>query len=148
MLVSGMGNFRKSSYTKNEYWDGRHRFEHWYRDNSVYFITSKTREGVPMFDSERAKAIFTNRFEFYSQKHGFVPWVWSLLNNHYHMLGYLKSGENLGELMRQLHGSVAMMVIKATGVRHVPFCDRTRTKIISMVASEMCCRLGARTGTR
>ncbi len=32
---------RKSSATRNKYFDGKHRFEHWYRDNQVYFITSR-----------------------------------------------------------------------------------------------------------
>lgn len=53
-----MGNFRKSSYTKNEHFDGRHRFEHWYRDNSVYFITSKVREGALLFATERDQDYF------------------------------------------------------------------------------------------
>ena len=116
-----MGRFRKSSYTNNEFFQGRHRFEHWYRDNTVYFITSRTRDGYAAFESEGAKAVFWDRFLFYTSLLGFVPWVTSLLNNHYHTLGYLRVGENLGELMRKLHGSVAWMVMKETGVRHVPF---------------------------
>ncbi|MEO6436473.1 MAG: hypothetical protein ABIP55_12040 [Tepidisphaeraceae bacterium] len=40
-------SFRKSSHSKAESWDGQHRFEHWYRDNTVYFITSKVRDGAP-----------------------------------------------------------------------------------------------------
>ena len=32
---------------------------------------------------------------------GFFPWVTSLLNNHYHTLGYLRVGENLGPMMQR-----------------------------------------------
>jgi hypothetical protein len=112
---------RKSSATSNEFYDGQHRFEHWYRDNTVYFITSKCRDGVAMFESEAAKNIFWDRFEYYTKLHRFVPWVATVMNNHYHFEGYLKHGEDLGEMMRKLHGSVAWMVMKETGIKHVPF---------------------------
>ena len=116
-----MSKFRTSSHTKNEFWDGEHRFEHWYRDNTVYFITSKVREGFHAFAEEQAKLIFWDRFHHYTKLHGFVPWVTSLLDNHYHTLGYLKDGSQLGEMMRKLHGSVAWLVMKQIDVRHVPF---------------------------
>lgn len=112
---------RKSSATSHEFFEGRHRFEHWYRNNSVYFLTSKVRDGYHAFKSEEAKAIFWDRFTHYTSLHGFVPWVTTCLDNHYHSLGYLKDGEQLGEMMRKLHGSVAWLVMKANGVRHVPF---------------------------
>ena len=85
-----MARFRKSSYTQNEFFDDKHRYEHWYRDNTCYFITSKVREGLHLFASEEAKAVFWDRFDFYTQKYGFVPWIATLLDNHYHFEGYLK----------------------------------------------------------
>jgi hypothetical protein len=78
-----MGHFRKSSYTQNEFFDGKHRFEHWYRDNTVYFITSRCRDRFPAFDSEDAKLIFWDRFTHLPARFGFVPFVTTLLNNHY-----------------------------------------------------------------
>ena len=68
-----MGKFRKSSYTSHEFFDGQHRFEHWYRDNTVYFITTKVRDGYRAFDSDRAKEIFFERFEYYTKLHGSLP---------------------------------------------------------------------------
>src|SRR4051812_3562258 len=116
-----MGRFRKSSYTKKEFFEGKHRFEHWYRDNTVYFITARCRDGVAAFTSEEAKQIFWNRFEHYCKQYGFVPWVTSLLHNHYHTLGYLKVGENLGPFMQHVHGSVAKLVNGLLPERLVPF---------------------------
>jgi hypothetical protein len=116
-----MGHFRKGSYTNHEFFEGQHRFEHWYRDNTVYFITSKVRDGFYAFQTEKAKAIFWDRFVYYTALHGFVPWVTTLLGNHYHTLGYLLKGEELGEMMRKLHGSVAWLTMKEIDVRHVPF---------------------------
>ena len=100
----------KSSHKKEEYFGTQHRFEHWYRDNTVYFITSRCRDQYPAFASENAKSIFWDRFTHYTTRYSFVPFVTSLLDNHYHTMGYLKRGENLGPLMQKLHGSVAKLV--------------------------------------
>ena len=35
--------FRKSSATARESHNGHHRYEHWYLDNQVYFITALPR---------------------------------------------------------------------------------------------------------
>lgn len=49
----------KTSRNRNEHApSGRHRFEHWLRDNQVYFITSATRGHHPAFATEDAKVIF------------------------------------------------------------------------------------------
>jgi hypothetical protein len=83
-----MGRFRKSSATSHEFFDGHHRFEHWYRDNTLYFITSRTRDGFAAFEGEAAaKVIFWDRFDFYTKMHGFTPCVTTILNNHYHTVG-------------------------------------------------------------
>ena len=100
---------------------GHHRFEHWRRDNQVYFITSVVREHAPAFATEQAKAVFWRQFEKYTTEFGFMPWVVSLLNNHDHTLGYLKLGENLPLMMQRIHGSVAKLANDLLDVRIVPF---------------------------
>ncbi len=89
---------------------GAHRFEHWCVDNQVYFITARCRDQYPAFASEQAKAVFWNRFEHYTREFAFEPWITSLLDNHYHALGFLREGEALKTLMQRLHGSVAKLV--------------------------------------
>jgi hypothetical protein len=113
--------FRKSSSTIQETFNGRHRYEHWYLDNQVYFITARCRDRFPAFATEAAKVIFWDRFNHYTVKYGFVPWVTSLLDNHYHTLGYLRVGESLGPMMQRLHGSVAKLVNDLLPERRVPF---------------------------
>lgn len=105
-----MRRFRKSSGSSVEYFKGQHCYEHWYLDNQVYFITARCRDKFPAFDSERAKTIFWDRFVHYTTQYGSVPFVTSLLNNHYHTLGYLRVGENLGPMMQRSHGSGAKLV--------------------------------------
>jgi hypothetical protein len=116
-----MARFRKSSISRDEYYEGAHRFEHWYRDNTVYFITARCRNKTCAFASEEAKRIFWDRADHYSQPYGFTPFVRSLLDNHYHWLGYLKIGTNLGPMMRHIHGSVAKLLNDQLEVRLKPF---------------------------
>src|SRR5438552_10040713 len=100
-----MSWFRKGSHKREEYFGSQHRFEHWYRDNTIYFITARCRGGFPAFATEEAKRIFWSQFDLYTVKHGFTPIVTSLLSNHYHALGYLRVGDDLPKMMRLLHGS-------------------------------------------
>ncbi|HEY4761382.1 MAG TPA: hypothetical protein VIH42_12445 [Thermoguttaceae bacterium] len=112
---------RKSTHSSGSYYKGQHRFEHWYRDNQVYFITARCRERFPAFASEEAKAVFWERFAYYTHEALFTPWVTSLVVNHYHVLGYCKVGEKLGSMMRKFHGSVAKLVNDLLPQRQVPF---------------------------
>lgn len=103
-------SIRHLSRSSNLAYKDRKRYEHWLVDNQVYFITARCRDRFPAFASEAAKELFWNRFSHYTQEFGFVPWVTSLLDNHYHTLGYLRSGENLPRMMQRIHGSVAKLV--------------------------------------
>ena len=100
----------KASRSAREHFRGQHRFEHWYVDNQVYFITARCRDRFPVFACDQAKAIFWDRFEYYAHQNGFVPWVTSLMDNHYHTLGHLGEGMKLQRMMQRLHGAVAKLV--------------------------------------
>lgn len=108
--------------------DGRHRFEHWLRDNQVYFITSTTRGHFPAFAAEEAKRVFWDRFDHYTKAHGFTPWISSLMNTHYHTLGYLRTGAELPKMVQRLHGSVAKLVNDLLPDRHLSFWRDARGK--------------------
>lgn len=47
--------------------------------------------------------------------------ITTLLDNHYHSLGHLAIGENLGPMMQKLRGSVAKLVNDLLPARHLPF---------------------------
>jgi REP element-mobilizing transposase RayT len=101
---------KKTRHVHEPVYQGQRRFEHWYRDNQVYFLTARCRDRYPAFASEEAKAVFWDRFDFYTKEFLFTPWVTSLIPNHYHSLGYCKVGKNLGIMMQRIHGSVAKLV--------------------------------------
>lgn len=101
---------RKISRSRNREYRGRTRLEHWYVDNQVYFITARCRDRFPAFASEAAKSVYWDRFDHYTSEFGFTPWVTSLVDNHYHTLGYLREGSKLPTMMQRIHGSVAKLV--------------------------------------
>jgi hypothetical protein len=80
---------KRLSRSSSPRYHGRHRYEHWLVDNQVYFLTARCRDRFPAFATEAAKHIFWDRFDHYTAEFGFVPWVTSLMDNHYHTLGYL-----------------------------------------------------------
>ena len=101
--------------------NGRHRFEHWYADNQVYFITARCRNRFPAFRADAAKEIFWDRLSHHTAQAEFTPWIVSLLPNHYHILGYAQLGSTLGKMMQRLHGSVAKLVNDLLPARQTPF---------------------------
>ena len=100
----------KFSHSTKEIYAQKHRFEHWYVDNQVYFITARCRDRFLAFASEEAKRIFWDRYYYYCKQYNIFPWVTSLLDNHYHSLAYVRYGEDLKRFMQRLHGSVAKLV--------------------------------------
>ena len=121
-----MSYTRKSSPTPHVVYQGKHCFEHWYRDNQIYLITARCRQKFPAFQNTDAKNIFWDRFEHYARQYAFEPYITALLNNHYHTLGYLRTGSDLGPLMQKLHGSVAKLVNDRLPERRVPFWHHDR----------------------
>ncbi len=111
----------KSRHSSGPFYKGRRRFEHGYRDHQVYFLTARCRDRFPAFSSETAKAIFWDRFEHYTHAAQFIPWVTSIVDNHYHSLGYCQSGEKLKTMMQRVHGSIAKLVNDILPERLLPF---------------------------
>lgn len=141
-------DIRKSSTTPREHYKGKHRFEHWYRDHQVYFITARCRHRAKAFAEDEAKQIFWAQFEKYTEQFGFAPWITSLLDNHYHTLGYLEIGDNMPTMMQRIHGSVAKLVNDTLEVRLCPSGSTAPRRITSTGASATSCNAVARTGTR
>ena len=119
----------RSSRARAEFYQGKHRFEHWHADNQVYFLTAVCRDHHPCFASEAAKEVFWDRFGHWARECGFVPWVTTVMSTHYHTLGYLREGRQLPVLMQRLHGSVAKLVNDLLPERRGAFWrDRVRGK--------------------
>ncbi len=117
-----MGNWTyKFARGEKKTYEGEHRFEHWYRDNQVYFITARCRDKYPAFAGEKAKQVFWDRLVHYAREADFTPWVVSLMTTHYHVVGYCTRGLALGRMMQRIHGSVAKLVNDLLPERRRPF---------------------------
>ena len=136
------------SRSRTAYHQERHRYEHWLVDNQFYFITARCRDKFPAFVSEQAKLIFWDRFEHYTKKYEFVPWVTSLLDNHYHSEGYLKDASVLPTMMQRIHGSIAKLVNDVLPERLTEFWRDARVASTSMGVFATRSRDGSRIGTR
>ena len=101
---------KKSNRSKRKTYNNQHRFEHWYRDNQVYFITAKTAHFHSVFTTPKSCSLYWSAFDKACAIGLFTPWVTTLMNNHYHTLGYLKLGNNLPKMMQSLHGSLAKQI--------------------------------------
>jgi REP element-mobilizing transposase RayT len=112
---------QRLSRSDNAAYRGRTRYEHWLVDNQVYFVTARCRDRYPAFAKEDAKSIFWDRFNHYTNEFGFVPWVTSLVDNHYHTIGYLRSSKELPRMMQRIHGSVAKLVNDLLPERRLSF---------------------------
>src|SRR5215210_8020543 len=112
---------KRLSRSTNTAYRGQQRYEHWLIDNQVYFITARCRDRHPAFASEVAKRVFWNRFDYYTSECGFVPWITSLLDNHYHTIGYVRTAQCLPRMMQRIHGSVAKLVNDVLPMRLTPF---------------------------
>jgi REP element-mobilizing transposase RayT len=121
-------SIKKISRSQHKVHGDEHRFEHWLVDNQVYFITARCRGRYPAFASEAAKAVFWDRFEHYTAECSFTPWVTSLMDNHYHTIGYLRDGTLLTRMMQRIHGSVAKLVNDLLPERLADFWRDTRGK--------------------
>lgn len=111
----------KFSHGKKKIYEGEHRFEHWYVDNQVYFVTARCRDKYPAFVSEAAKSVFWDRFMHYTGEARFTPWVASLMTTHYHVIGYCSDGQRLKTMMQRIHGSVAKLTNDLLPQRLRPF---------------------------
>jgi hypothetical protein len=60
--------------------------------------------------------------------HNFDPWVATLMNNHYHVVGFLHRGIDLGSMMKKIPGSVAKLVNDLLPERLLPFWNDTKRK--------------------
>jgi hypothetical protein len=116
-----MPRFRKNQTSNHEFHEGDNRFEHWYRDNKIYIITARVRDKKPAFESLEAQQVFWNQWSKYTKEFEYTSWITSLLNNHYHDLGYNRYGDNLPKMMQRIHGSIAKLVNDLLDVRIVPF---------------------------
>lgn len=85
---------------------------HIYQDNTIYFITAKTRNCKKIFSTNKKCGIFINVFEKSLKKFDFEAIGWVLNSDHCHILIMVSDGSILGKFVNNLHTNIARILNK------------------------------------
>lgn len=77
---------------------------HIYLDDTYYFITSQTRLGERLFNTDEKKQIIKNQIIKAQKKFNIKLFAYSVVSNHYHLLLHLKKAKDLGKIIQLLNG--------------------------------------------
>ena|SRR3989338_6506233 len=83
---------------------------HIYQDQTIYFITAKTINGLPLFNTHRKKDIFLQVFSHLQQEESINVFAWVLHDNHYHVLLKTPSARAIIKFITRLHASTARLL--------------------------------------
>jgi putative transposase len=82
----------------------RHHPPHFLEDNTIYFVTARTVDQAPYFNSNSKAGLLKFQIALYA---------WVLLNNHYHLLFKIKKGEDLSKFINFLNGKSSFELNKS-----------------------------------
>ena len=98
--VRGIASFNSRSVTP-------HRLPHILTDSSIYFITGRTYAGINWLQADSTKKYFQDKLQELVSRFNFGLDAYAILNNHYHVLVAVPSGENVPKFVKNLHGATA-----------------------------------------
>ncbi len=87
---------------------------HFFCDDSPYFITSAIYEKRPLLADEYIKTELLRTIQQVFNDKGWRLNDWVILNNHYHLLGYSRKGENLSKIMQNIHRQSGFLISQRT----------------------------------
>ena len=84
-----------------------HRPLHIYADDTYYFVTGSTLYRSHLLTPITHKPSLQERILTLASTYKLKIDAWVILNNHYHLLFYLATGENLPRFFKHLHGQTS-----------------------------------------
>jgi putative transposase len=81
-----------------------HRPTHIYADDTIYFVTSSVCQRAHLLTPPTHKPHLQEQVLTLAPEYGLDLRAWVILNNHYHLLFHLSTGENLHRFFKHLHG--------------------------------------------
>jgi len=85
-------------------------------DDTPYFITAATYRKQYLLSSKVIKESLLELMEGYFQKYKWKLHHWVILDNHYHILGKSRKGEDLPSIIKGIHRASAIVIREKTGV--------------------------------
>jgi len=83
--------------------DYLHNPTHIFMDNTPYFITAAIYQKRPLLQNQELKEHLLNCIKCYFDKHQWALHHWVILDNHYHLLGQSRIGQDLPKIITQIH---------------------------------------------
>ena len=85
---------------------------HIYQDETIYFITARTKDRMNLFNTYKKCSLFLDRFARRVACFCFEAIGWVLNTNHYHILVNVSDGSMLGMFVQNLHSNSARLLNK------------------------------------
>lgn len=82
----------------------QHHPPHWYQDNKIYFITSRTINAEKYFNNDGKKGIIYNVLKEGIKKFKIDLYAFVILSNHYHLLFKIQEGLELSKFIGHING--------------------------------------------
>jgi len=82
----------------------QHHPPHWYQDNTIYFITSRTINAKEYFDDDNKRKIIYNILKEGIKKFKADLYAFVILSNHYHLLFKIQKGLELSKFIGYING--------------------------------------------
>ncbi len=83
---------------------------HIYQDETIYFITARTKGRVSIFNTPKKCNLFFGVFERSLKRFDFGMIGWVLNPDHYHILIEVSDGRMLGRFVQNLHSNLARLI--------------------------------------
>ena len=83
-----------------------------YLDNHSYFFTSKTVEGISVFESQRPKEILLDLMNFYREKYETKIQAYVIMPTHLHLIINSQEGGNVKSFMQNLLRKSSIRIVK------------------------------------
>lgn len=89
-----------------------HHPPHIYKPKTIYFITSKTVNGIKIFNTEEKLQLLISVMQISAKRYNIILYGWVILSNHNHLLIYVNSKKEMLLFIKSLHGKSAIEINK------------------------------------
>lgn len=83
--------------------DYLHNPTHLFIDDTLYFITAATYQKQHLLENQELKQLLLNCIQSCFQRYQWELHHWVILDNHYHLLGKNRKGNDLAKIIQQIH---------------------------------------------
>jgi len=99
--------------------DYLHNPTHIFIDDSAYFITAAIYNKRPLLEDPQLKIMLLDRIKASFARYQWELHHWVILDNHYHLLGKSRNGQDLTKIIKQIHSVSGFHIKNATQAQQI-----------------------------